>query len=57
MSATSSERFVALSSVLCDGQEVDEQLARCIREVRVLNYLRLPDVCTITATFPVSPDG
>jgi phage protein D len=57
MSATNSERYVALSTILCDGQEVNEELARCIREVRVLNYLRLPDVCTITATFPVGQEG
>lgn len=57
MSATSSERYVALSSILCDGQQVNEDLERCIREVRVLNYLRLPDVCTVTATFPVGQDG
>jgi hypothetical protein len=57
MSATSSEHYVALSSILCDGQELDQELASSIREVRVLNYLRLPDVCTITAIFPVGQDG
>ena len=57
MSATSSEKHVALYSVLVDGQEVDEQLGRRIREVRVLNYLRLPDVCTFTASFPKGEEG
>jgi phage protein D len=57
MSATSSEKHVALYSVLVDGQEVDDELARRIREVRVLNYLRLPDVCTFTASFPRGQDG
>lgn len=57
MSATSSEHYVALSSILCDGQEVNAELASSIREVRVLNYLRLPDVCTVTAIFPVGHDG
>ena len=57
MSATSSEKHVALYSVLVDGQEVDEQLGRRIREVRVLNYLRLPDVCTFTTSFPKGEEG
>jgi phage protein D len=57
MSATSAEKHVALYSVLVDGQEVDDQLARRIREVRVLNYLRLPDVCTFTASFPKGQEG
>ena len=43
--------------MLVDGREVDDQLTRRIREVRVLNYLRLPDVCTFTASFPKGQDG
>lgn len=57
MSATTSEKHVALYSVLVDGQEIDEQLSRRIREVRVLNYLRLPDVCTFAASFPKGQQG
>jgi phage protein D len=57
MSATSADKHVALYSVLVNGQEVDEQLSRRIREVRVLNYLRLPDVCTFTVSFPKGQDG
>jgi phage protein D len=57
MSATSSDKHVAIYSVLVDGQEVDEQLSHRIREVRVLNYLRLPDVCTFTVSFPKGQDG
>ena len=52
MSATAQERHVALYSILVDGEEIDERLAKRVREVRVLNYLRLPDMCTLTATFP-----
>jgi phage protein D len=52
MSATAQERHVALYSVGVDGEQIDDRLAKRIREVRVLNYLRLPDVCTLTATFP-----
>ena len=55
--ATTPERHVALYTILVDGEEIDERLARRIREVRVLNYLRLPDVCTFSATFPKGADG
>lgn len=53
----SQERHVALYSIEVDGDQIDEQLANRIREVRVLNYLRLPDVCALTATFARGPDG
>ena len=52
MSATAQERHVALYSILVDGEAIDERVAKRVREVRVLNYLRLPDVCTLAATFP-----
>jgi phage protein D len=54
---TTAERHVALYSILVDGEAIDDGLAKRIREVRVLNYLRLPDVCTFTATFPKATDG
>jgi phage protein D len=57
MSVTAPERHVALYTVLADGEAIDEQLAKRIREVRILNYLRLPDVCTFTATFAKAKDG
>jgi phage protein D len=52
MSATAQERHVARYSILVDGNPIEERLAKRVREVRVLNYLRLPDVCTLTASFP-----
>ena len=52
MNATAQERHVALYSILVDGEQIDTRLAKRVREVRVLNYLRLPDVCTVTAIFP-----
>lgn len=59
MSATAiaAEKHVALYAVEVDGEEVDERLARRIREVRILSYLKLPDVCTLAATFPKGTDG
>jgi uncharacterized protein involved in type VI secretion and phage assembly len=57
MATTTPERHVALYSILVDGNQIDEQLANRVREVRILNYLRLPDVCTFTATFAKQTDG
>ena len=57
MSADTSEQYVSLYAILVDGQEVDQDLARRVREVRVLNYLRLPDMCTVTAVFPRGEAG
>jgi len=54
---TTQERHVALYSILVDGEAIDERLAKRVREVRILNYLRLPDVCTFTATFPRGAKG
>ena len=57
MATTATEKHVALYSILVDGETVDERLANRVREVRILNYLRLPDVCTLTATFAKAADG
>ena len=55
--ATAQEKHVALYSIEVDGEAIDERLAKRVREVRILSYLRLPDVCTLTATFPKGHDG
>ena len=57
MSAISSEQHVALYAVLVDGQELDEELSKRVREVRVESYLRLPDLCTLVATFQKGKPG
>jgi len=51
MATIAAEKHVALYSIEVDGEPLDEQLAKRIHEVRLLSYLRLPDVCTLTATF------
>ena len=56
MSATA-DRHVALYSVLIDGAEVDETLSSRVREVRILSYLRLPDMCTITVVYKKGNEG
>jgi len=57
MATTAAERHVALYSILVDSQPIDEKLANRVREVRIVNYLRLPDVCTFTATFAKQSNG
>jgi phage protein D len=57
VSPDTAEQYVSLYAVLVDGQEIDQDLARRVREVRVLNYLRLPDMCTLTAVFPRGEAG
>jgi uncharacterized protein involved in type VI secretion and phage assembly len=52
MSATTAERHVSLYTILVDGSEIDADLSRRVREVRIQNYLRLPDLCTVAASFP-----
>ena len=56
MSATS-ERNVALYSILIGGDEVEESLSARIREVRILSYLRLPDTCTLSVVYPKGTEG
>jgi len=55
--ATTSEQHVALYAVFVDGSEIDEELRKRVREVRVQSYLRLPDLCTLTASFPKGEPG
>jgi len=54
---TTPERHVALYGIEVDGEQIDERLAKRVREVRILSYVRLPDVCTLTATFPKGADN
>jgi phage protein D len=57
MNDSAPQKHVALYSVLVDGEEIPQEISTRIREVRVLNYLRLPDVCTFTAGFQKGQDG
>ena len=47
-----SRDHVALYSVLVDGAEIAQEHRDRIKEIRVVDHLRLPDVCTIILTFP-----
>lgn len=45
----STDQFVALFDVSLDGGRLADDVARQVREIKVASYLRLPDVCTLTA--------
>lgn len=48
----SSQDHVAIYDVLVDGQVLEQEQKDRIKEIRILNYLRLPDVCTIDIAYP-----
>jgi phage protein D/phage baseplate assembly protein gpV len=52
-----SEHNVATYSVLVDGAAIDETLASRIREIKILSYLRLPDMCTFSVGFDRGEPG
>jgi phage protein D/phage baseplate assembly protein gpV len=57
MSATAADRQVSLYTILVGGSELDDDLSRRVREVRIQNHLRLPDTCTVAASFPTGEPG
>ena len=56
VSATS-DRNVSLYSILVDGSEIETELSKRVREVRVLSYLRLPDMCTFSVVYQKGKEG
>jgi phage protein D/phage baseplate assembly protein gpV len=54
---STSDHNVALYSILVDGTQVDDQLSRSIREVKIQSYLRLPDMCTLAAVYQAGKPG
>lgn len=47
-----SEKHVSSYGVLVDGQEIAREHKDRIREIRVVDYLALPDVCTLQIGYP-----
>jgi phage protein D len=47
-----SVEHVSSYDVLVDGQDLAQEHKDRIKEIRVANYLRLPDVCTLHITYP-----
>jgi phage protein D len=57
MSATAADLQVSLYTIIVDGSEIDADLSSRVREVRIQNHLRLPDTCTLAASFPKGEPG
>jgi uncharacterized protein involved in type VI secretion and phage assembly len=55
--SVTSDRNVALYSVLVDGSELPEDVGKRVREVRILSYLRLPDMCTLSIVYQKGKEG
>jgi Rhs element Vgr protein len=51
MPATSREH-VPTYEILVDGGELTQEHRDRVKEIRVVDHLRLPDVCTVSITFP-----
>jgi phage protein D len=49
--SATSDLNVAIYSILVNGSVIDDELARVIREIKVQNYLRLPDMCTLAVGY------
>jgi phage protein D/phage baseplate assembly protein gpV len=47
-----SREHVPTYEVLVDGGELSQEHRDRIKEIRVVDHLRLPDVCTVNVTFP-----
>ena len=52
VASQSTDKSRALYEIVVGGQAIPEQQARDIREIRIQDYLALPDVCTFTVGFP-----
>ena len=46
------ERHVASYDVLLDGESIPREHRDRIKEIRVLDDLRLPDVCSVVVAYP-----
>jgi uncharacterized protein involved in type VI secretion and phage assembly len=51
------DQYLALYSVLVNGQEIDPALGTRLNEIRVVDYLTLPDLCTFTVGFDAAEEG
>jgi len=49
---SANRKQAASYSVLVDGAEIAPEQSNRVKEIRVVDYLRLPDVCTLQLTYP-----
>jgi phage protein D len=52
MSPVTADQHVASYDILVEGQDLAQEQKNRIKEIRVADYLRLPDVCTIHLSYP-----
>jgi uncharacterized protein involved in type VI secretion and phage assembly len=53
----SSKDHVPLFRIVIDGQELDPVEADFVHEIKITNWLRMPDVCTLQVGYPSKHDG
>jgi uncharacterized protein involved in type VI secretion and phage assembly len=53
----SSRDHVPLFSIRINGQDLDPVEANFVHEIKITNWLRMPDVCTLQVGYPASPIG
>ncbi|MEA2136246.1 MAG: hypothetical protein QOC68_4155 [Solirubrobacteraceae bacterium] len=46
-----------LYRILVAGQEIDPAEANCVHEIKITDWLRLPDVCTLQVGYPAKAEG
>jgi uncharacterized protein involved in type VI secretion and phage assembly len=56
MPATSKDH-VPLFRILIAGGELDPVEANFVHEIKITNWLRMPDVCTLQVGYPAKPEG
>lgn len=52
-----SKHTVARYTVVIDGTELDPREADLVEEIRITDFLRLPDVCSVSIGYPPEPSG
>jgi uncharacterized protein involved in type VI secretion and phage assembly len=52
-----SRDHVPLFSIRIDGQDLDPVEANFVHEIKITNWLRMPDVCTLQVGYPAQPVG
>jgi phage protein D/phage baseplate assembly protein gpV len=52
-----SKDTVPLYRILIDGQELDPVEANFVHEIKITDWLRMPDVCSLAVGYPAKPEG
>jgi hypothetical protein len=52
-----SEKNAPLFKIEIDGQELDPKHMDFVRDIKITDWLRLPDVCTVSVGYPRKSEG